>query len=369
MSKFHFDENAISNVATHLSYIGSNINEKIEPMKSILNNLYCEDGFDIIYAINGITEEINNLNKCVQDIKLAESSLRSVSQIVQKYSIIAQMPNIISDKFDDMVSIVQSAANEKENNDSNSTDTFDTVLSYTNKVVSKAGVLGSLLSVGKPAVEWLFYGTNGSLNWSDYTDPKYTLEVIKSGVSAEKALAGLVGKENDVKAWLGLTKSEVKPIWSDYIIKKSATTAEKVKTGLSYANLFVSGAINAYSNFHEENTTERRIAETIMETAVDVWKGWAVTTALATVGAPAILGGAVYIGIDLACEKLFGKSSTEAISDIFLDAGECLLDVGGEMINGVKKVGDNIVSGAKSVISSISDGINVLGRGFNSLFA
>lgn len=362
MSKFHFDENAMDSAATQIGNIGDNIGGKIESMKTILSDLYFEDGFDIIYAINGMSEEISNFNKCVQNIKLTESSLRSVSQIVKRYSTFAKVQNIISDKFDDMVSIVQSAANEKENNDSNSTDTFDTVLSYTNKAVSKAGVLGSLLSVGKPAVEWLFYGTNGSLNWSDYTDPKYTLEVIKSGVSAEKALAGLVGKENDVKAWLGFTKAEVKPIWSDYIIKKGATTAEKVKTGLSYANLFVSGAINAYSNFHEENTTERRIAETIMETAVDVGKGWLVTTGLALVGAPAILGGAVYVGIELGSQLLFQESSTEVISD-------GLLDLGGIVLNGAKKVGDNIVSGAKSVISSISDGINVLGRGFNSLFA
>lgn len=108
---------------------------------------------------------------------------------------------------------------------------------------------------------------------------------------------------------------------------------------------------NGFSNLEDYQKGEmsglRATAETIAETIIDVGKGAAIAAGIAAgaaaigVSAPAVVvagaGVVVSAGLDWACEKLTGKSVTEATSDLILDVGEAItggIASAGEAISG-----------------------------------
>ncbi len=130
------------------------------------------------------------------------------------------------------------------------------------------------------------------------------------------------------------------------------------KAVASWAGVAVDGVTNWFSNKEEQANSNgtmsdaRVVAETITETVVGtvaaygagVVVGAAVTTALGTVAAPAVLvtaaSGLVIAGVDAGVKALTGKNATEWVSDAILDTGAA--------------IGKGIKSAAKSIGSWFS---------------
>lgn len=110
---------------------------------------------------------------------------------------------------------------------------------------------------------------------------------------------------------------------------KAKTTSAKVSVAAKWAGYGMTAIISAYDNFVAEtegNSTGRKIAETIGETAVDIAVGAGVAAIAATVGAPAVVTAAAGVLVkwaaDSVCEHFTGKDFTEFVSDGVLDAAE-----------------------------------------------
>ena len=69
MGKFIFNENVIDNVTEQLNDFGNYLNEKIEPIKSVLFDLYSED-----------------FKHCFQNVEMTKNTLKSISKTVHEYS-------------------------------------------------------------------------------------------------------------------------------------------------------------------------------------------------------------------------------------------------------------------------------------------
>lgn len=117
------------------------------------------------------------------------------------------------------------------------------------------------------------------------------------------------------------------------------------KAALAWGGIALDGVVNFFKNKEEHGgITGRAVAETISETAIDIAKGAAITaavgaaaTALGVVAAPAVVIGAigvgVTIGLDFASEKIFGKDLTELVSDFVLDTGVKIGEAAKETFN------------------------------------
>lgn len=139
----------------------------------------------------------------------------------------------------------------------------------------------------------------------------------------------------------------------DYSFKSAKTVGEKVKVACKWAGDFLSLGINAYENFtdtEENNSTGRKVAETIGETVVDIGTdiliGAGITAGATLLGvtyAPAIVTAGLAVGanwcIDSVCECITGKDFSETVSDAVLDITE---GVGTAVGSAVKSVSKNI---------------------------
>jgi len=133
-----------------------------------------------------------------------------------------------------------------------------------------------------------------------------------------------------------------------------------VKAGTTVAGWVLTLAANAASNYDEYKrgniTGGRAVAETVVETGIDIAKDAAIAAAVAAgaaalgIGAPAVVvagvGVVVSAGLDFVCKKItkkvFGeeKGLTETISD-------AVLDIGSGAVNMAKEAG-RAISGAWS---------------------
>lgn len=139
-------------------------------------------------------------------------------------------------------------------------------------------------------------------------------------------------------------KSGTKVSWADAYEKSIAyeITGDEVGskvTGAKAAGWVLTLVANGFSNYEEYSSgkisRERAVAETVVETGIDIAKGAAITAAVAAgaaalgVAAPAVVvagaGVVVSAGLDFVCKKVTGavlgeeKSLTETVSDFVID--------------------------------------------------
>lgn len=136
------------------------------------------------------------------------------------------------------------------------------------------------------------------------------------------------------------------------------TAASAGKTIAKWGGVVASVVGNGIGNYNEYSSGEisggRAVAETIVETGIDIGK-----TALITAGVAAAIGGAPVVavtavavgvswGADKICEMITGKGVTELVSDGIIDGAEKAMDA-------VSDVGSKVCGAVSSFGSSFAD--------------
>lgn len=268
-------------------------------------------------------------------------------------------------------------------------------------LIGKAGQLGSVLGlVGKTTVSWMesgkFFVTGASTIASFAKNGNSLVKTIASWSKSNKQLDKLArmlpeqAKKVKLKRMFGLNDlyaggASHASSWSTRFYNNyhkldgpfKNYTAGGVKSACAWIGLGLSAISNGLSNIEEAKTgkisAERAVAETVVETAVDVGTAWAVGAAVtagvaATIGsAPVLLVGAatvgVTMGLDFACKKITGKLTgeekglTETVSDAICDVGTAAINVGKKAVT--------------ATASFLKDKINIIkpAFGFKSLLA
>lgn len=150
------------------------------------------------------------------------------------------------------------------------------------------------------------------------------------------------------------------------------------QNGLKAAGWVLTVAGNAISNKEEYESgaisAGRAVAETVVESAIDIGTGIvvgaAVTAISATVGAPVVLvGGVACLGgmaINAVCEHAFGVGATELVSDAIIDTAENVGKAVGKAADAVGKFADKA---AKSVGNAVSNAGKAVSGWFSKTFA
>lgn len=223
---------------------------------------------------------------------------------------------------------------------SNSSDFSDEIFS----VVSEFGYVGSLVSIVGNTVK----GIN---------DPKARIKAMKQAttkvidiLSDDEPITDIKAKGNAKTAEVVKHNSKVKAKWAGHAVSTLFTVATK-----------------AYDNFVDPqgddkyNSTGRKVAETITESAVDIAIDAGITVAAtAIIGATPVGWAAVGIGVaavgvkwvaDQAFKRFTGKDMTEYISDGIIDGAKNVFDnVGNAVQTGLKNIGgwwNNLTKPAK----------------------
>lgn len=202
------------------------------------------------------------------------------------------------------------------------------------KLTGSAGIIGSIASTVGGAITGGKSVSNG-------------LSTIKSVAKVVENIAKAVPKTSkstfDWKTLFGfnpaITKDTPKTFgkaFGESIDKlkfgNAKTVSDKVAVGAKWAGYGFTAITTIYDNFtddEENNSTGRKIAESVGETVVKVGEGLllgaGVTAAFAAAGvaAPAVVVGAVTVGVtwavDKVCEAVTGKDVAEFVSDTVLD--------------------------------------------------
>lgn len=207
-------------------------------------------------------------------------------------------------------------------------------------------------------------------------DGKIVSEFIKSAAAkykffgnladkdAKTALSDLFGLGTYLKDGVPATASErfVKSLKQDLSSYKPdiGSAAKAGKTIAKWGGVVASVVGNGISNYNEYSSGEisggRAVAETVVETGIDIGK-----TALISAGVAAAIGGAPVVVVttfavgaswllDKGCEALTGKSVTEFASDLVLDTAEKVADgisdVGGKVCDTLSSVGEGFAKWA-----------------------
>lgn len=168
---------------------------------------------------------------------------------------------------------------------------------------------------------------------------KNILKTTKNTVDVIGSIAKTYSESSfDWKHLFGLNMEEGKTLSEafksqidDLNFGNAKTTSAKISVGAKWAGYGLTAIMSAYDNFVAEtegNSTGRKVAETIGETAVDIAIGAGIAAVASTIGAPAVVTAAIGVGVkwaaDSVCEHLTGKDFTEWASDGILDAAESI---------------------------------------------
>lgn len=241
---------------------------------------------------------------------------------------------------------------------------FEWKWSNTWNLVSKAGIIGSTTSVVGNVV-------TGSGNLKTGIDSaKYVNSIIGSAASAikdggtsvswAKYLTGTNNalKDLDLDSFGNTFKSSWEQQVSGLSLTGAETTAAKVKVASKWAGNLLTVAGNAYENYNEMQedgiSAGRAVAETVVESAVDIGVGMAATAvssaavgavaaAIGVTAAPALAVGAVAVGVTWAANGVCkwvtgGKDLGEVAADFVCDVGE-------GAVQWAKDIGSSVESG------------------------
>lgn len=233
------------------------------------------------------------------------------------------------------------------------------------KMISEAGFLGSVLSFPfNPLANWIDKGLfnfttetgalgvaesakdvysllKGLLKWKESNEGLKKLARIlpeQAKKTAFKRLIGLNdamgGAASKAGKWGTKFTNNFNKLKADELAEYNLKNG--AKAAFKWVGISLDGIVNAFENYNEaksgEISTERAVAETVLETTVDFSKdiliGAAVTAGIAATftSAPVVVAGLVSCGInitvDWAFEKVTGKDMTETVSDTVLDIVE-----------------------------------------------
>ena len=158
--------------------------------------------------------------------------------------------------------------------------------------------------------------------------------------------------------WLQRLKSAPKAAKDTFAKELIGDSEGKKISGSKVAGWAVALVANGFSNYEEyskgEISGERAVAETVVETGIDILKGAAISSALVAgsvaigLAAPAVVVSGVAMAastlLDIACKQFTGKKVTEFVSDAILDGGEML-------VNGAVKAVSNIGNAVKDTFT------------------
>lgn len=225
------------------------------------------------------------------------------------------------------------------------------------KVIAEGGIVGSLISTIGSFI-------TGAKSLKDYASlNKGVAKIIEKTV---KALTSESSPSFDWKALIGWNRvitdktpktflGNIGESFEKLNFGSAKTVGEKVCVVTKWAGHVLTGVTTAYDNFtdtSENNTVERKIAETIGETTVKIGEGILIDAALTTAcialsaNPPALVVGGVTVlvtwGIDALCEHLTDKDLPELVSDAVLDFGKSawsfLKDLTGAVTTAPKKL-------------------------------
>lgn len=203
------------------------------------------------------------------------------------------------------------------------------------KLISKFGIIGN----GVSAI--------GTLISGDWQDPKvitnsgkYLLSMI--GGAAAEAAKGTKAKWAEALLGLNTTASKNTNFFSELTkelgLNTPTTASEGIKLGTKWGGFVLTGISNFFENQQEfagqEGSTGRMLAETVIETGVDIG-----TTAVVSAGvtaaagalisaglisaAPVVVTGAITVGVvwgvNALCKHFTGKDLAENVSDRICD--------------------------------------------------
>ena len=224
------------------------------------------------------------------------------------------------------------------------------------KLVKEGGIIGAGLGL----LGNLIYNIS-----TGGTPAKTVLSILKD---ASKLVGGIAkGFSKNSFNWLGLVKSGEKmslgeaigKIAEDYSFGNATNVSGKIAVGAKWAGQILTVATTFYENFFEDtegNSTGRKFAESVGESAVKVIGGLAIGAVASTLGAPALVAGAIGVvavwALNSGFKAFTGKEAAESISDFILDnapgffqgVADTVKNAAEEVGNAVRKTGE-VLSG------------------------
>lgn len=371
------DFNALDRIVKKLNRAGSDL----ESAASMLSGVRPTNAGGANLRLNGAGMSLKSVGGTVSAVNVAQavesyrgaikrvsshsrnlaSAVKSTSSAFQK----AEKSNAGSGKFALPAAATGSVAAAKAVSSSTSEVSsrgcaFKWTTKDTLKVFEKGGIIGSGIYAAGTLINDIRTGG---------VTAKTVLSMLKGGAGiVEKTAKGFSKNSFD---WLGLNTSVVDTgrksfgeamgdAVNKYSFGKATKVSDKVAVGAKWAGTVLTVATTGYDNFvndTEGNSTGRKIAETIGESAVKIGGGIVIgsiaTAALSVVGAPAIVTGVVTVAatwaIDKAFEAVTGKGAAEFISDTVLDSAS--------------KLATKVGSAAKKAGNAISGWWNTVTRG------
>lgn len=318
----------------------------------------------LVNALNTVLTEIDNEGNIYQAMSTALTQNAEYYRYnEEKIAGCAKIVSVPLGNIEEIVGVVEGMwEKDSDNNVIKMADVW--------KIVGNVGIVGGIIS----AIGYL--ATEGTDIKNILKSAKYISSVIgkatsvaKDGISASwkdlfggnNALSGL----NLDSAKDTFVSSIKKQLGKDLDFTGAKTAADKVKVATKWAGHLFTLGTNAVENYEEHGgITAEGVAETIVETGVDIGVGTLVTagvsavagvavTALGFATAPAwLIGGVstvVVIGANAASKAVWGKDLGEVVADGVWKgvekAGEVVQDIG----EGIKNVGKNLTSGVSSI--------------------
>lgn len=333
------------------------------------NNIVYEVRGNLSSARRSIDGRILNRNNLFSRLQSVSSQLSSIEGRVSRIrgtvergannyrnadTLVTKWGTAVTNQFFGGISAVGNAAlplsgfNGKQTSDKTkiekkSTDKFSLwSWSDTWKMIENAGIVGALLSTVGGAITGGISVKNG-------------LKTAKGATKVIENIAKAIPKDStasfDWKTLFGfnsaITKNAPKTFGKAFgeSIEKlkfgnAKTVSDKVAVGAKWAGYGLTAIATTYDNFTdttENNSTGRKIAESIGETTVKIGEGLVIGAGVtaAFAGAPAVVVGAVTVGVawvgDKICEVVTDKDVAEFVSDSLLDFAKSKITSAGKV--------------------------------------
>lgn len=371
MSRFHFDENVMENAAASLKAVNQELGGCLVELTLIKTVVQKEKGYNINEICNKLGIENGKMANCNENIDEGTDAIRQIENDIH----ICNQKIALVNKFENISTIIESSESKPGGCVGSEDDNFD-IKKGVESIVGKVGAVGGFTTMLASNIRLIIDG--------DATDASYVMGVLNGGWGTLKSLY------KSYKALLKLDKvtlnDQIKSLFGyafeGSTVKSLLTEFTEAPNIISNVIAFFSRGISNIDEYNEGKISKvRAVAETFTETGVKIAAGWAfnglvtagVTAVCSTpigIGAVAVTAGvaAASWGLNELC-KLAYKSVTGEEKDIAEAVSDFYLDIAQNVGSAAKQVGEKVVEGAKSALDSISNGINIIGRGFTSLFA
>ncbi len=332
-------ERKLNKIGSEAEEIGNNVKISSTSARTIQKNLQF------------ISSEIN---------RSAESVGKLSSGLSQSVSWYAQSEKEISGAGEAVIPITSEQASTGTSGETS--DTKGGILSWSDfwKFVSEAGIIGS----GLAAIFNMVTGDGSAKNWIN--SGKYMLKMIGNGLSAvgkakwKDYLLGL--KDSFEKMDMSSVSSAWRSYWAktadDLTFETGGITVKNAKVATKWGGYILTSFANGFENYEEyqnsggQMTAGRAVAETVIETGVDIGLG--------VVGGAAVAAGAAALGVTAAPAVVTGL----AVAGVTWAAnGIC------EWITGGDDIGETVANGVCDGFSAAKNWLGNVVNGVSSLWS